>query len=71
MQLGDERIHQVDGLCGMHSDGLDKEKVKPDGSIAHSTEELSDSWSIEGDDCKPKCSRKMTSKSFELCNKIM
>ncbi|XP_063867870.1 uncharacterized protein LOC135104399 [Scylla paramamosain] len=69
--LGDERVHQVDGLCGLHSDGLSKEKVKPDGSLAHSTEELSDAWSMEGDDCKPKCSREMTSKAFELCNKIM
>ena len=72
MQLGDNLVHEVEGLCGQHSNGQNEERVKADGSLAHSTKELSDDWAMEGDKCKeqPKCLPEVTSKAFELCNKI-
>lgn len=72
MQLGDKLVHQIEGLCGLHTNGDNEDMVKPDGTLTHSTKELSDAWAMEGDECKeqPKCLPEVTSKAFELCNRI-
>ncbi|RXG62289.1 Hemocytin [Armadillidium vulgare] len=73
IEISDNAIYQVDGLCGFFSGSPVDDRTKPDGSLAATTKEFGDAWSMPEGDCKKppkKCSPEENKKAFILCNAL-
>lgn len=66
--------NQVDGLCGFFSNNKTDDKRTPTGTIASSTEEFGDSWSlnqINKEDCEPHaCPQALQNEAWKMCNLV-
>lgn len=67
-------LNQVDGLCGYFNDVKTDDKRTPTGTIAPSTEEFGNSWSLNkviDENCEPHaCPKALQDEAWKMCNLV-
>lgn len=62
-------LEHIDGLCGYYNLKSYDDQRTPEGTLAKSTKEFGDSWSIEDSECAPiKCPVSFQTAAWDKCS---